>query len=135
MSDNGSQFRANELNAFFNSLGIKHIYTALYSSQSNASERVNRSLIAGIRAYLKNDHKQWDETLSFISCALRNSVHQTINCSPYHALFGFDMVTHASSYDLLKQLDLLNEPVAKLSNDDSLQMIRINLRKHIKRSF
>lgn len=45
VSDNGSQFKANEFNSFLTSLGIQHTYTALYSPQSNASERVNRSII------------------------------------------------------------------------------------------
>lgn len=116
-------------------LTINHIYSALYSPKSNASERDNRSLIAGIRAYLKNDHRQWDEHLTSISCALRNSYHQSIGCSPYHALFGFDMITHASSYELLKKINLLNEPTVKLAKDDNLQLIRQDLRKHIKESF
>lgn len=135
VSDNGSQFRSNELNAFLTELGINHIYTALYSPQSNASERVNRSLIAGIRAYLKNDHKQWDQNLSSISCALRNAYHQTINCSPYHALYGFDMITHGSSYELLRKLQLLEEPSVKINKDDSLQLIRKDLRQHIKDAY
>lgn len=135
VSDNGSQFKANDLNAFFTSYGIKHVYTALYSPQVNASERVNRSLIAGIRAFLKDDHRLWDQNRSSISCALRNSTHQSIKCSPYHAIFGFDMVTHASEYDLLKKLNLLNEPVTTLCRDDQLQLIRTNLRKHIKEAF
>lgn len=45
------------------------------------------------------------------------------------------MVTHASSYQLLKKLNLLNEPTAKLTNDDNLQLIRSNLRKYIKDAF
>lgn len=135
VSDNGSQFRSNELNALFTSYGINHIYTALYSPQSNASERVNRSLIAGIRAYLKSDHRQWDNNLTAISCALRNSYHQTINSSPYRALFGFNMATHASTYQLLKTVKLLDEPSAILSRDDNLQLIRQNLRKHIKEAY
>lgn len=134
VSDNGSQFRSNDLNAFFTSYGIKHKYTALYSPQSNASERVNRSLIAGIRAYLKSDHRLWDERLSEISCALRNSYHQSIKCSPFHALFGFDMVTHATSYELLRKLQLLNEPTAKISRDDNLQLIRQDIQKCIKQA-
>jgi len=56
VSDNGLQFKCSEFNAFLTRLGIRHVYTALYKPQSNASERVNRSLIAGIRAYLKNHH-------------------------------------------------------------------------------
>lgn len=135
VSDNGSQFRSNNLNVFLTSYGIQHIYTALYSPQSNASERVNRSLIAGIRAYLKKDHHLWDGNLSFISCALRNSYHQAIKCSPYHALFGFDMVTHGTSYELLRKLKLLNEPTSELSRDDKLQQIRHNIRKHIQDAY
>lgn len=80
VSDNGSQFRANEFNAFLTSLGISHVYTAFYSPQSNASDRVNRSIISGILSFLKSDQKLWDENLSYISCALRNAIHQSIKC-------------------------------------------------------
>lgn len=135
VSDNGSQFKANDLNAFFTKYGIKHVYTAYYSPQSNASERVNRSLIAGIRAYLKSDHRLWDEQLSAISCALRNSCHQAIKISPYHALFGFDMITHGSSYALLGKLQMVDEPSAKISRDDHLHLIRKDLRKYIKEAY
>lgn len=102
LSDNGSQFRANEFNAFLTALGISHIYTAVYSPQSNSSERVNRSILAAIRSYLKQDQRLWDQNLSAISCSLRNSLHQSIRCSPYKAVFGFEMITHGSSYALLK---------------------------------
>lgn len=135
VSDNGSQFRANDLNAYFTSLGIQHIYTAVYSPQSNASERVNRSLIAAIRSYLKNDHTRWNENLSSISCALRNTHHQSINISPYHAVYGMDMITHGSMYSLLKNLGILNEPSVHLTRDDSLQIIRRELQKHLKAAY
>uniref|UniRef100_A0A1I8QA52 Uncharacterized protein n=1 Tax=Stomoxys calcitrans TaxID=35570 RepID=A0A1I8QA52_STOCA len=45
------------------------------------------------------------------------------------------MITHASSYGFLRQLKLLGEPTVKLSNDDNLQLIRFNLRKHMKDAF
>lgn len=115
--------------------GINHCYTTLYSPQSNASERVYRSLIAGIRAYLKNDHRQWDENLSSISCALRNSLHQSIHTTPCRSLFGFDMITHASSYQLLIQTRLLKEADSPLSRDDHLQQIRHDLQKHLKEAY
>lgn len=117
-SDNRTQFKANDLNAFFTSLGVQHVYTAYYSPQANASERVNRSVISGIRSYLKKGHTVWDEHLSAISCALWNSCHQAIKISPYHALFGFDMVTHGKSYALLRNLQLLEEPLYPLNRDD-----------------
>ncbi|XP_059221445.1 uncharacterized protein LOC131996036 [Stomoxys calcitrans] len=131
VSDNGSQFRSNDFNAFLTKLGIQHTYTALYSPQANASERVNRSMIAGIRAFLKKDHKMWDEHLSSISCALRNSVHHTIKCSPYFATFGFDMVTHGDSYRLLRNVHMLDESHSTLKREDQLALLRKDLRENI----
>lgn len=135
ISDNGSQFRANDFNAFLTKLGITHTYTAIYSPQSNASERVNRSIISGIRVFLKKDQTQWDENISSISCALRNAYHQTIKCSPYHALFGIDMITHGSSYQLLNKLKLLSENISPLARDDQLAELRKELAKNIKQAY
>lgn len=135
VSDNGSQFTANEFKTFLTGFGVSHIYTALYSPQANASERVNRSIIAGIRAYLKDDHSLWDQHLSSISCALRNSTHQAIQTSPYRALFGLEMITHGSSYPLLRNLNMLDEPSAQIDREDELQLIRKGLKKHIAKAF
>ena len=84
---------------------------------------------------MKNDHTHWDEKLSFISCALRNTHHQSINTSPYHALFGLDMVTHGSTYAVLRRLKILDEPSYKLSHDDNLQLIRQELQKSMKKAY
>lgn len=135
LSDNGSQFKANEFNLFLTGLGVHHTYTAIYSPQSNASERVNRSILAGIRSYLKKDQTLWDKNLSYISCALRNSVHQTIQCSPYYAVFGQEMVTHGSTYSLLRNLHLLSEPSINLGRDDQLQLLHQDIRKHIDKAY
>ena len=131
ISDNGSQFKANELNSLLTKLGINHLYTALYSPQSNAAERVNRSLIAAIRAYLKNDHTKWDENLTSISCSLRNSLHQTIKFSPFQTLFGFHMVTHGSQYKLLRDLSLLEEPNFQLAHSDKMELMRQDIQENI----
>lgn len=135
VSDNGSQFKSNDFEAFLTEHGIKHLCTALYSPQSNASERVNRSLIAAIRAYLKSDHREWDNNISAISCALRNSIHQALQCSPYHALFGFDMITHGSAYELLRNLQLLDEPNTRLSRDDELSLVRTKLKENMSKAY
>lgn len=135
ISDNGSQFKSNDFNAFLTQYGIRHVYTALYSPQSNASERVNRSIIAAIRAYLKKDHRDWDENLSSISCALRNSKHSTIDVSPYQALYGFNMATHASTYKLLKDIDCLGESVVTVETGDKLTILRKQIADNIKKAY
>lgn len=135
VSDNGVQFKSSDFNAWLTSLGVKHIYTALYSPQSNASERVNRSLIAGIRAFLSDNHTEWDLHIYSISCALRNAYHQSIGCSPYFALYGFDMATHGKHYDLLKNFHLLGESVNILGRTDQLNLIRKEIKANIAKAY
>jgi len=52
-----------------------------------------------------DDHTQRDINLSSISCALRNGINTSIGKSHYHALFGVNMVTHGSIFQLLRNLD------------------------------
>lgn len=124
MSDNESRFKSNSFNAFLTSFGIQYKYTAFYSPQANASERVNRSILAGIRSFIKQDHRQWYENLSFICYTLRNSLHQSFQMSTYHSLFGFDMITHV----------MVDEPANVVSRDDELQPIRQKIRKNMSKA-
>jgi len=70
-SDNGKQFVSKQFLEFLTEYGVKHIRTAVDSPQSNAAERVNQSVLNVIRAYLEDDHRDWDLYLSEIECALR----------------------------------------------------------------
>ncbi|XP_065356194.1 uncharacterized protein LOC135950587 [Calliphora vicina] len=45
------------------------------------------------------------------------------------------MITHGSSYALLRNLKLLDEPVASVSREDNLQLIRKDLQKYLKRAY
>jgi len=74
LTDNGTQFESKCLQNLLNKYGVKHIKTPKYSPQSNASERVNRSIICAIRAYLKETQKDWDLHLQEIASALRNVI-------------------------------------------------------------
>lgn len=73
----------------------------------------------------------WDEDLSAISCALRNSVHQAIKCHPYFATFGFNMITHGDSYTLLKNIRLLDESTYPIHREDQLALMRTELRGQV----
>lgn len=107
LTDNGVQFLSNDFEKFLRKNGVNHITTAAYSPQANASERVNRSILAAVRSYVANDHTNWDVHISSIACALRNAKHESIGYSPHFILFGRQQVQHGSSYKLLKQLDNL----------------------------
>lgn len=108
-SDRGSQFMSSDFQKFLKLYGVKHLPTPTHSPQSNASERLNQSIIQGIRLQIDSNHKQWDKGLTNIAFALRSSIHSSIGVSPHFALFGHDMICHGSSYNLLRKLDCLKE--------------------------
>ncbi|EAL58372.1 KIAA1133 protein [Wolbachia endosymbiont of Drosophila ananassae] len=60
VSDNGTQFKSQDFAAFISKHGIQHIFTGAYSPQSNAAERVNRSINAALRSYIRSDQRLWD---------------------------------------------------------------------------
>lgn len=117
LTDNGSQFLSSIFKSFLENFGVRHLRTPIYTAQSNASERLNQSIIKGIRMQIGSDHSRWDENLNQISFALRSSIHESIGMSPHKALFGHEKICHGSSYELLKNLDCLNEPDLKIYSD------------------
>lgn len=108
LSDNGKQFVAKEFKNLLSSYGVKQVYTATHAPQINASERVNRSIIAAIRAYVDQDQTTWDVNISSIASALRNSVHSSTAKSPYYSVFGQHMIQHGAAYPLLRNLRALD---------------------------
>ncbi|XP_044573282.1 uncharacterized protein K02A2.6-like [Drosophila ananassae] len=124
VSDNGSQFRSEKFQGMLRSHRITHTLTAVHAPQANASERVNRSVIAGIRAYIRSDQKDWDENLSKISCALRSATHSGLGSTTYYMVFGQQMITSGATYSLLRKLAMLEDKAATFSREDSLEVIR-----------
>jgi len=133
VSDNGKQFKAKQFDLFLKERGVHHLYTALYSPQANASERVNRSIIQGIRAYIDTDHRNWDRHISDIGEALRSSYHQSIGYTPYFALFGQQMINHGHEYDLVKKLGSFEGEL--LQKNDKLSLVRTKIKENIEKSF
>ena len=109
ISDNGPQFISKTFGSFLSKLNIRHIFTAKYSPQANASERLIRTLLAAIRAYLPSDQTNWDLHLHEIGCALRSALHSSIGTSPFRALFGRHMITDGAQYELMRELECLGE--------------------------
>lgn len=103
-SDNGSQFVSKTFQEYLSKMGILHLKSPFYTPQANAAERVNRSVLSAVRAYIKH-HNEWDEHLPLITAALRGGYHQSLGTSPYFTLFGQHMMTHGRDYVLLRKLD------------------------------
>lgn len=108
-SDNGPQLISKEFRDLIKSYGVNHIRTATHSPQLNASERVNRSILAAIRAYIAQDQQNWDLEISAIGSALRNNVHDSTCFSPHYLVFGQNFVQHGSCFRLYRELEALPE--------------------------
>lgn len=108
LSDNGKQFISKEFRSLLSRYGIRQVQTATHAPQVNASERVNRSIISAIRAYVEQDQSTWDVHLSSIASALRNSIHSSTTKSPYFAVYGQNMIQHAAAFPILRGLKALS---------------------------
>lgn len=130
-SDNGSQFLSKLFEGCLAKYGIEHLKTPFYTPQANAAERVNRSVVAAIRAYV-NKHSEWDESLHLILAALRSGHHQSLGTSPYFAVFGQHMLYHGSDYKVLKQLDKLGgSEIDIIPQENKMQLIRDFVQKNL----
>jgi len=135
-SDNGKQFVSKQFSEFLKEHGVKHIRTAVYSPQSNAAERVNQSVLNAIRAYLEDDHRDWDLYLSEIECALRGAVHQATGVSPYFALFGQNMITNGADYQLARSLNALEDnELYVLPRESRIALMREEIRKNLNKAY
>lgn len=135
-TDNGAQFTAKGFREMIETFKINHMQTAPYSPQSNASERVNQSVLAAIRAYLNEDHREWDTYLTEIECALRSSIHSSTGVTPFFALFGYEMYTSGSDYKLARKLQsLCDHQINELGRKERLEIIRDKIEKNLHEAY
>ena len=53
------------------------------------TERVNLTLCTSLRTYVYNNLHSWDLMLSAVNFAYNNSLHSSIGCTPFFAMYGF----------------------------------------------
>lgn len=135
-SDNGVQFVSREFRRLIERFGVSHVRTATHSPQSNASERVNRSLLAAIRSYIPQNQDTWDRELSAIGSALRNNAHEATGYSPHYLVFGQQFISHGSCYRLLRELNSLpEEDVEVLAPPDFRQIVGEQVKTNLQSAY
>lgn len=86
--DNGTIFVSKLFTELLDKYIVRQMKTPLYHPQANPTERVTRVIGNAISAYVEDNHKKWDENISQIAYALRTSLHESTNFTPYEILFG-----------------------------------------------
>uniref|UniRef100_A0A3P9QCD1 Integrase catalytic domain-containing protein n=1 Tax=Poecilia reticulata TaxID=8081 RepID=A0A3P9QCD1_POERE len=113
ISDRDSPFVSELFEHTVSALGSTHRLTA-YHLQTNATERVNRTLKTAIRAYVSDKHTAWDRFLPQICFALRTAPHDSTGLSPSMMLYGRELDT---------PLDLITQPSCDGVDDPDVQAV------------
>jgi transposase InsO family protein len=127
-TDGGSVFISEDFTKFTADVGIKLIRSSPYYAQANGqAEAFNQSLIKLIKRKIDEHPWRWHEVLSEALWAHRISCHGATKTSPYHLVYGQEVVLPweitAGSIRIKFQNDLTATEYAALMNDN-IQILR-----------
>ncbi|CAF4811805.1 unnamed protein product, partial [Rotaria magnacalcarata] len=89
ITDQGTNFKNELLQAISNLTGCKHIFSTPYHPQTNGqTERWNSTFVTQIAKYCNTDLNNWDTFLPSIVYAYNNGIHSSTGISPYQLAFG-----------------------------------------------
>ncbi|XP_058816375.1 uncharacterized protein LOC131679659 [Topomyia yanbarensis] len=105
ITDNGSSFISKEFKELLDRFKVAHWLNSRYHSQANPVERVNRTINAAIRTYVREDQRLWDTRVSEIEMVLNTSVHSSTGFTPYFINHGHEY-SEVGTDHLLTRLDV-----------------------------
>ena len=130
LSDRGANLLSFLMKDVYKLLGIKKLNTTASHPQCNgAVERFNRTLKSMLRKQAAKMGAQWDQYLSGVLWAYRNTPHSSTGEKPSYLLFGFDCrsptesaLLPAKSLGVTDVSDYREQMVLSLSTAMSLAM-------------
>jgi hypothetical protein len=131
-ADGGPVFISEEFRKFATDMGIKLIRSSPYYAQANGQVKAsNQSLIKLIKRKIDEHPRCWHEVLSEALWAHCISCHGATETSPYHLVYGQEVVLPweitASSRRVEFQNNLTAEEYAALMNDNIEDLIELRL--------
>ena len=125
-SDQGSNFMSGLFQQVVFQLGAKQIKSSAYHPESQgALERFHSPLKNMIRTYCLDNEKDWDEGISLLLFAVRESVQESLGFSPFELVFGHSV---CGPLKLLKE-NWLSENTESLNLLDDVSKFRDKLKK------
>ncbi|KAD4585406.1 hypothetical protein E3N88_23007 [Mikania micrantha] len=96
VTDNGKQFADDPFKTWCRELKIKQIFSSVAHPQSNGQvERMNRSIVDGIKARLGREGKNWIDELPSVLWAIRTTEKTSHGKTPFSLTFGSEAVIPA----------------------------------------
>ena len=103
VSDNGSAFISQVVEAILERHQVKHRLISPYHPQSNGLvERFNRTLCSSLAKYVQVMEEDWDKFLPSVLFAYRTMRHNTTKFEPFSLVYGRSAIT---PLDLLLEKD------------------------------
>lgn len=99
--DNGSEFIGRPLKDLAKLYHVRILLNASRHPQANPAERVNRDIVTMLRAYVTDNHREWDKFIPQIGFALRTAHHEVTQHSPAFLNFGRQLATSGEGYEVL----------------------------------
>ena len=125
-SDQGSNFMSGLFQQVVFQLGAKQIKSSAYHPESQAAlERFHSTLKNMIRTYCLDNEKDWNEGISLLLFAVRESVQESLGFSPFELVFGHSV---CGPLKLLKE-NWLSEDTESLNLLDYVSKFRDRLKK------
>ena len=94
LTDNGSEFKNKEMQEVCDTLGLKHIFSPVYTPQSNRRlEGWHRFFKACIAKHIRGGGVEWDELVPLAVSAYNFFPCQSSKESPFVLMFGRDPIT------------------------------------------
>ena len=94
LTDNGSEFKNKEMQEVCDTLGLKHIFSPVYTPQSNGRlEGWHRFFKACIAKHIHGGGVEWDELVPLAVSAYNFFPCQSSKESPFVLMFGRDPIT------------------------------------------
>ena len=103
-SDQGRKFESNLFAGMCKLLQTDKTRTTPYHLQSDGMvEGFNKTLCSMLRAYINENHSDWDQLLQYVMMAYRATEHESTGTSPSMSMFGHNIRT---PLDLIYQMSL-----------------------------
>ena len=97
ISDNGSNFTADEVKTWRDNMGIKLDYASVYHPQTNSQvERANGLIMSGIKPRLvrslEESDTHWVKELDSVLWGLQTTANRTTGYTPFFMVYGAEAV-------------------------------------------
>lgn len=109
ITDNATCFVSKDFKQVLDQYKIVHWLNSRYHSQANPVERVNRTVNAAIRSYVKEDQRLWDTRTTEIEMILNTSIHSSTGYTPYFVTHGHEHAEFGIDHQLIRHQNTLSD--------------------------